>query len=92
MTLAEALRRGTDYLQRHDVPSPRVDAEHLLGKALGLSLQQNNDLAGARNAFRRAVDLDPKDTEARNSLGFIPYCAAQHKVVRQNIFGNRPCS
>jgi release factor glutamine methyltransferase len=36
-TLGEALRRATKFLERKGVPSPRVDAEHLLGKALGLS-------------------------------------------------------
>ncbi len=37
MTVADVLRRSTEYLKRKGVPSPRVDAEHLLAKALGLS-------------------------------------------------------
>jgi release factor glutamine methyltransferase len=37
LRLGEALRRATDYLARKGVPSPRVDAEHLLAKGLGLS-------------------------------------------------------
>lgn len=37
MTVAETLRRSTEYLERKDVPSPRVDAEHLLAHALGIS-------------------------------------------------------
>ncbi len=39
-TLGEVLRRSTEYLQRKGVPSPRVDAEHLLAKALGLTRLQ----------------------------------------------------
>ena len=37
MTLAEVLRRSTGYLEGKGVPSPRVDAEHLLAKALDVS-------------------------------------------------------
>jgi release factor glutamine methyltransferase len=37
MTVAEAVKRSTDFLARKGVPSPRVDAEHLVGKALGLT-------------------------------------------------------
>jgi release factor glutamine methyltransferase len=37
VTLAEVLRRTTEYLEGKGVPSPRVDAEHLLAKALDLS-------------------------------------------------------
>ena len=37
MTLAEVLRRSTGYLEGKGVPSPRVDAEHLLAKALDMS-------------------------------------------------------
>jgi release factor glutamine methyltransferase len=37
VTLAEVLRRSTEYLEGKGVPSPRVDAEHLLGKALEVS-------------------------------------------------------
>jgi len=36
VTLAEVLRGATDYLAARGVPSPRVDAEHLLAAALGL--------------------------------------------------------
>ena len=37
MTVGEILRRATEYLAGKGVESPRLDAEHLLGKALGLS-------------------------------------------------------
>jgi release factor glutamine methyltransferase len=37
LTLGEVLRATSDYLAGRGVPSPRVDAEHLLGHALGLT-------------------------------------------------------
>jgi release factor glutamine methyltransferase len=37
LTLGEVLRATTDYLAGRGVPSSRVDAEHLLGHALGLT-------------------------------------------------------
>ena len=37
MTLGEVLKASTAYLERKGVPSPRVDAEHLVALALGLS-------------------------------------------------------
>ncbi len=37
MTVGEVLRRATEFLAGKGVDSPRLDAEHLLGKALGLS-------------------------------------------------------
>ncbi len=40
MTVAETLRRSTEFLERKGVPSPRVDAEHLLGKGLGMTRLQ----------------------------------------------------
>jgi release factor glutamine methyltransferase len=37
VTVAEAVRASTDFLAGKGVPSPRVDAEHLVGRALGLA-------------------------------------------------------
>jgi release factor glutamine methyltransferase len=36
-TLGEVLRRTSDHLAARGCPSPRIDAEHLLGHALGLA-------------------------------------------------------
>ena len=61
MTVAEVLRRATEYLATKGVESPRLDAEHLLGKALGLSrleLYMHHDREvtnGERDAFRELV-------------------------------------
>jgi release factor glutamine methyltransferase len=37
MTVADVVKASTDFLARKDVPSPRVDAEHLIAHALGLT-------------------------------------------------------
>lgn len=60
MILREALARGSEYLARHGVPSPRVDAEHLLGHALGLSrlqlyLEHDRPLTGAERGVAREL-------------------------------------
>ena len=60
MTVAEVLRRSTEYLRGKAVPSPRVDAEHLLARALGLSrlelyTQHDRPLTEAELAACRAL-------------------------------------
>jgi release factor glutamine methyltransferase len=37
LNLVEYLQKATDYLERHEVPSPRYDAELLLSNLLGIS-------------------------------------------------------
>jgi release factor glutamine methyltransferase len=37
VTVAEVVHRSTEFLERKGVPSPRVDSEHLVAKALGLT-------------------------------------------------------
>lgn len=61
MTVGEVLRRATEYLAGKGVESPRLDAEHLLGKALGVSrlelyLQHDRPVdAAERDAYRELV-------------------------------------
>jgi release factor glutamine methyltransferase len=61
VTVGEVLRRATEYLAGKGVESPRLDAEHMLGKALGLSrveLYMHHDRAlveAERNEFRELV-------------------------------------
>jgi len=61
VTLAEVLRGATGYLAARGVPSPRVDAEHLLAHALDLKridlyTQHDRPLTEAeRNAVRELV-------------------------------------
>ena len=68
-TLGEVLKASTGYLAGKGVPSPRVDAEHLLAKALGLArldlyLQHDRplteaELASARELVRRRGTREP---------------------------------
>jgi release factor glutamine methyltransferase len=61
VTVGEVLRRATEYLAGKGVDSPRLDAEHLLGKALGLSrvelyMHHDRPLSEAeRDEFRELV-------------------------------------
>jgi release factor glutamine methyltransferase len=61
VNVGEVLRRATEFLTRKGVESPRLDAEHLLGKALGLSrleLYMHHDRPltdGERDAFRELI-------------------------------------
>lgn len=60
MTVAEVLRRSADYLAAKGVDSPRVDAEHLLAHALGLtriglSTQHDRPLTPAERAAVREL-------------------------------------
>lgn len=60
MTIAEALRASTEFLERKGVDSPRLDAELLLAKGLGVSrlelyTQHDRPLSEAEQAAARAL-------------------------------------
>ena len=69
MTVADVVKASTDFLTRKDVPSPRVDAEHLVAHALGLTrldiyLQYDRPLteeetAACRELVRRRGTREP---------------------------------
>ena len=69
MTVGEVLKASTEFLAGKNVPSPRVDAEHLLAKALGVTrldlyLQHDreltsDELAEARDLVRRRGTREP---------------------------------
>lgn len=69
LTLGEVLRRSADHLATHGVASPRVDAEHLLGHALGMGrieLYMHHDrpltaaeLDAARGLLARRASREP---------------------------------
>jgi release factor glutamine methyltransferase len=69
VTVGEALRASTEFLAGKGVPSPRVDAEHLVAKALGvtrLELYMQHDrplsedeLGVARELVRRRGTREP---------------------------------
>jgi release factor glutamine methyltransferase len=60
VTVGEALRASADFLAGKGVPSPRVDAEHLVAKALGVArldlyLQYDRGLTDAEQAAAREL-------------------------------------
>ncbi len=69
VTLGEVLRRSTEHLAAKGVDSPRVDAEHLLGHALGLQRIElymhldrpltEDELATARGLLARRAAREP---------------------------------
>jgi release factor glutamine methyltransferase len=69
VTIAEVVTASSDFLSRKGVPSPRVDAEHLVAKALGLTrldlyLQYDRSLseeetAACRELVRRRGTREP---------------------------------
>jgi release factor glutamine methyltransferase len=69
ITLAEVLRRSTEYLESHGSPTPRLDAELLLADSLGLSRIElytqferplsETELAGCREFVRRRGRREP---------------------------------
>ena len=73
MTLGEVLRGATDYLAARGVPSPRLDAELLLARALGLErielyTQHDRPLTAAeRDAAREVV----RRRGAREPLAYV---------------------
>jgi len=75
MTLGEVLRRSADYLAEREVETPRLDAELLLGKALGYSrlqlyLEHDRPLAKAElDACRELVARRGRREPAAYILG-----------------------
>ena len=69
MTVGEVLKASTEFLAGKGVPSPRVDSEHLVARALGVSrldlyLQHDRplgaaELAQARELVRRRGTREP---------------------------------
>ena len=69
MTVGDVLKASTEFLAGKGVPSPRVDAEHLLANALGVTrldlyLQHDRELtdgelAAARELVRRRGTREP---------------------------------
>src|SRR3954447_9773008 len=69
MTVAEVLRRSTEFLERKGVESPRLDAERLLARALGLERIQlytefdrplsEGELAACRELVARRGEREP---------------------------------
>ena len=68
MTVGEVLRRATEYLAGKGVESPRLDAEHMLGKALG---SRRDDVVVATKFGMDAKGVNGQDFGARGSRRYI---------------------
>ncbi len=73
MTVGEVLSASTEFLAAKGVPSPRVDAEHLVARALGFSrldlyLQHDRPLNGAELAAAREL---VRRRGAREPLAYV---------------------
>ena len=91
MTVGEVLGRATEYLAGKGVDSPRLDAEHLLGKALGLSrvelyMHHDRPLADAeRDAFRKLVRRRGEREPLAYVLGEWDFRGLTLKVDRRGL-------
>ena len=69
MTIAEALRASTEFLERKGVDSPRLDAELLLAKGLGVSrlelyAQHDRPLSEAEPVRDEVLGVDARARDA----------------------------
>ena len=56
LTVGEVLRRSAEYLERHGIDTPRLDADLLLGHALGMDRMRHRLAIGGDHAVHHGID------------------------------------
>lgn len=88
MTIREVIQKSAGFLEKHEVESPRLQAEHLLGHVLGLSrLKLYLDFdrvlsAGELDALRPLVKRRAAREPLQHLLGTANFCGHELKVNR----------
>lgn len=91
LTVLEVLKRTTEFLDKHGVESARLNAEHLLGHALGLPRMQlylqferpltESELEKIRPCVKRRGAREP----LQYILGQVEFCGVKLKVDRRAL-------
>jgi release factor glutamine methyltransferase len=94
MRASDVARRGADYLARHDVASPRVDADALLASVLGvdpgaLPTWESEPSAEQSRAYGRALCRRASGTPLQHLTGEQPFRYLTIPV-RPGVFVPRP--
>jgi len=91
LTVLEIIKRSTDFLAKHGVENPRLNAELLVGHALGLKRMQlylqferpltETELAGIRPLIKRRSEREP----LQYIVGTVEFAGLTLKVDRRAL-------
>jgi release factor glutamine methyltransferase len=91
MTVLEVLQASTEFLKKHEIESPRLNAEHLLADLLGrtrmeLYLEFEKKLAETElNRLRDLVKRRSQGEPLQHLLGTIDFCGNIFKIDKRAL-------